>query len=158
MATPGKWAQGASEIEDMLARGELEKVEPSEDHADLLLSQAQGHLDAADGLLEQHPPSAYSLLYEGARKAMSAVLAKQGLRGTASGGHVAVQNAIEAQLGAMRHVVRKFRQLRTRRHDSEYPSINQPEVTVDEAREGLADARDILDLMGKVVPEVGPFR
>ena len=90
---------------------------------------------------------------------MAAVLARQGLRATSRGGHIAVQDAIEAQMGPnVRHVVRSFRTLRRRRNESEYPSVGDLPVTADEARESLADAGSIVDTMSKFLPRVGPFR
>lgn len=158
MPDPGRWPTGATEVEGMIERGELEHVTPSPEHADLLMSQAQGHLDAAEPLIEAHPPSAFTLLYDGARKAMTAVLAKQGLRPTRKGGHVAVQEAAEAQLGPRtRHLIRPFKTLRVRRNHSEYPTLDDPPVTADEAREGHADARGIVEVMRKMLPHVGPF-
>lgn len=159
MPEPGRWTEGQAEVEGMVDRGDLELVAPSAAHADLLMKQADGHLAAAEPLVVEHPPSAFALLYDGARKAMTALLAKQGLRPTRAGGHVAVQDAVEAQLGRnTRHLVRPFRDLRRRRHESEYPSLEDPPVTVDEAREGLEDARGIVDVVRRMLPHVGPFR
>lgn len=159
MPDRGRWPEGAAEIEDMLDRGELEFVDPSTAHAELLMKQVDGHLAAAEPLVLEHPPSAFALLYDGARKAMTALLARQGLRPTRAGGHLAVQEAVEAQLGRnTRHLVRPFRDLRRRRHESEYPSLEDPPVTTDEAQDGLEDAREIVDVMRRMLPHVGPFR
>ena len=148
-----------SEIERLIDRRDLEVVAPSEAHAALLMEQAAGHLEAAGSLLHQHPPSAYALLYDAARKAMAAVLARQGLRATSQGGHLVVQEAIEAQMGPnVRHVVRSFRQLRKRRHESEYPRIEDLPISANEAVEALADAGDIVDRMRTFLPLLGPFR
>ena len=90
---------------------------------------------------------------------MTAVLAKQGLRPTRSGGHLAVQEAVEAQLGPnVKVVVRPFRELRRRRHESECPNLGDIPVTEVEASEGLEDARAIADAMGRLLPRVGPWR
>ncbi|OUZ11930.1 hypothetical protein BHE97_03385 [Aeromicrobium sp. PE09-221] len=64
---------------------------------------------------------AYDSLYAAARKALAAVLAKQGLRATSQGGHLAAQHAIEAQLGRLRHVVGAFNRMRITRHEADYP-------------------------------------
>lgn len=142
----------------MIERGELQLVEPSSDHADLLISQADGHLQAAAPLAQVHPSSAYNLLYDAARLSLTAALAKQGLRPTRAGGHLAVQEAVEAQLGPnVRHVIRAFRSLRRRRNDNEYPSLDTLPVTGEEAEESLQDARDIADVMRKLVPKLGPW-
>lgn len=87
------------------------------------------------------------------------MLAKQGLRATSKNGHRATQEAIEAQLGPNAgKVVRPFRSLRVRRHDAEYPGLDTPEVTVEEAEEALDDSRNIVEAMKKFLPHVGPWR
>lgn len=136
---------------------ELERVAPSTDHAQLLLAQAADHLHAAQSLAEDHPVSAYTVLYDAARKAMTAALATQGLRPTNRNGHRAVQDALEAQLGRMGGIVRPFRELRLRRHDSEYPALDTAPVTSDEVAEALQDAAAIVDAMTKLVPRLEPF-
>ncbi|MEU4237582.1 hypothetical protein [Actinoplanes sp. NPDC026619] len=69
-------------MDAMLARGELERVAPSRDHADLLLSQARRHLTSAAIIAEADPAGGYQLLYDAARKALAAVLENQGVRAT----------------------------------------------------------------------------
>jgi hypothetical protein len=153
-----RWPVGEFAVEGMIERREIEVVQASVEHANLLMHQADGHLDSADPLTRTHPPSAFALLYDGARKAMTAVLARQGLRATRAGGHVAVQEAIEAQLGPnAKVVVRPFRTLRRRRNESEYPNLGDPTVTQLEAIEGLEDARAIAEAMKKLLPRVGPW-
>jgi hypothetical protein len=157
--TEGRWPVGEAEVQNLLDVGELEEVEPSAEHAGLLIGQAETHLASAPSLLPSDPPGAYALLYDAARKALGAVLAKQGLRATNKNGHRATQEAIEAQLGQnARKVVRPFRDLRRRRHDAEYPSLETPEVTVGEVEEALADAGDIVEAMKKFLPNVGSWR
>lgn len=143
----------------MLERGELEYVQPNLGHATLLMNQAAAHLGSAEPLIESDPPSAFTLLYDGARKALTALLAVQGLRPTRAGGHVAVQQSAEAQLGPnTRHLIRAFGGLRRRRNESEYPSADDPPVTNDEARDGLDDARGIVEVARRLLPHLGPFR
>lgn len=75
-----RWEQGRAEIDRMLAAGELERVQPSREHADRLLGQAWRHLDSAEKTCESDPEGAYGVLYDAARKALWAVLANQGIR------------------------------------------------------------------------------
>ncbi|MPV48810.1 hypothetical protein GCG21_02040 [Pseudactinotalea sp. HY160] len=155
---PGHWPQGEAEITDMIHRRELERVDPSPEHADLLIDQAAGHLSAAAPLIDHHPPSAFTLTYDAARKAMTAVLARQGLRPTTGGGHLAVQESIEAQLGPnVRHIVRPFRTMRRRRNESEYPRIGEAPVTVTECRHAHCDVTAIVEHMTKSLAQVGPW-
>jgi hypothetical protein len=154
----GRRHVGVAEVENLIDQGEIEGVVPSPDHGDLLLRQAETHLASVPALLPADPPGAFALLYDAARKTMGAVLARQGLRATSKSGHRATQEAIEAQLGAnARMVVRPFRALRLRRHDAEYPSLDTPDVSTEEAEEALEDARAIVDAMKKFLPNVGPW-
>lgn len=155
----GRWAVGEAELQNLIGEGEIEEVEPSPAHAELLMRQAETHLASALALLPADPSGAFAVLYDAARKSLGAVLAQQGLRATRKNGHRATQEAIEAQLGPnASRVVRPFRALRIRRHDAEYPGLDTPEVAVEEAEEALEDARSIVEAMKKFLPNVGPWR
>lgn len=157
--TEGRWPVGEPEVQNLIEHGELEVVEPSAEHAALLMQQARTHLVSAPVLLPDDPPGAFAVLYDAARKSLGAVLAKQGLRATSKNGHRATQEAIEAQLGPnASKVVRPFRSLRLRRHDAEYPGLDTPEVTAGEADEALGDARRIVEAMETFLPNVGTWR
>lgn len=154
----GRWPVGEAELENLIDGGEIEMVEPSREHAELLMRQAERHLASVPGLLPDDPPGAFAVLYDAARKSMGAVLAQQGLRATSKSGHRATQEAIEAQLGPnASKIVRPFRSLRIRRHDAEYPGLDTPEVTAEEAEEALEDARGIVNAMKKFLPNVGSW-
>jgi hypothetical protein len=154
----GRWRVGEAEIQNLIDEGGIEEVEPSNDHAELLIRQAETHLASASALVTTDPPGAFALLYDAARKSLGAVLAQQGLRATNKNGHRATQEAIEAQLGPnVRGVVRPFRALRIRRHEVEYPALDTLEVSAQEATEALEDAQDIVRAMMKLVPKVGPW-
>jgi len=53
-----KWQQGRAEIDQMLADGELERVQASREHADRLVNQAQRHLDSAQATCTFDPEGA----------------------------------------------------------------------------------------------------
>jgi hypothetical protein len=159
-AAPGHWPQGDAEIETMIDHGDLERVAPSSEHADLLMSHADEHLEAAKLMMDTHPTSAFPLIYDAARKALTATLAKQGLRPHARseiGAHKATQQAVQAQLGRAAGVVRPFGPMRLRRHDTEYPSLGDAPITVGETRQALDDAMGIVEAMKKLLPRLGPF-
>lgn len=154
----GRWTPGETVILGALEQRRLQTVHPSDDHAELLLQQAEQHLRTAALILDTDPAGAFSMLYDAARKSMVAVLAAQGLRPTSRGGHRVVQDALEAQLGPDgRRVVRRFRELRLRRHDSEYPDLDSQPVTAVQAQQGLDDARMIVAAMQRFRPLVGPW-
>ena len=153
-----RWPVGEPEVQNLIDEGELQQVAPSEEHAEFLLDQADTHLASAAKLVDDDPSGALAMLYDAARKAMTAALARQGLRPTNKNGHRAVQEGIEAQLGPnARKVVRTFRALRLRRHDSEYPGVETPTITTEEVTLALEDSRDIVSAMRKFVPNVGPW-
>jgi hypothetical protein len=45
----GRWPVGESELQNLIEAGELEEVEPSPEHAQLLMRQAETHLAARSG-------------------------------------------------------------------------------------------------------------
>ncbi|GAA2217316.1 hypothetical protein GCM10010413_00880 [Promicromonospora sukumoe] len=154
----GRWPVGEPEVQNLIDEGELQQVAPSEEHAEFLLGQADVHLASAAKVIDDDPSGALAMLYDAARKAMTAPLARQGLRPTNKNGHRAVQEGVEAQLGPnARKVVRTFRSLRLRRHDSEYPGVETPTITTEEVTLALADSHEIVSAMKKFVPNVGPW-
>src|SRR5881628_3622808 len=119
----------------MITRGELEKVPASRDHADLLLSQAHQHLASAQAIARSDATGAYQLAYDAARKALAAILENQGLRATSRGGHLAVLDAVTAQLDPpLGHVLRPFDRMRRRRNDAEYPKQDSQSFTAEDVR------------------------
>jgi YD repeat-containing protein len=50
------------------------------------------------GTGDEDPEGAYTLAYDAARRALTAVLQNQGPRATSRGGHTAVYEAVRAQL------------------------------------------------------------
>ena len=57
-----RWQQGRAVLDGMMARGELERVPASRDHADVLLGQARQHLDSARAIAGGDPVGGYQLL------------------------------------------------------------------------------------------------
>jgi hypothetical protein len=142
----------------MLERGELERVPASRDHAGELLAQARGHLGSAELVAKTDAVGAYQMLYDAARKALCAILENQGLRATSRGGHIAVYEAITAQLDPpLGQVLRPFDRMRRRRNDAEYPSQYSPRILADDALRELPKVEDILALADRVVDEMSPF-
>src|SRR6266487_5858534 len=122
-----RWEQGRAAIERMLADGELQRVPASREQADRLLIQAKTHVTSAVLVCGDDPAGGYALAYDAARKALTAILENQGLRPTTRGGHLAVLEAIRAQLDPpMGQALRPFDRIRRQRHDVEYPSNGCP--------------------------------
>lgn len=115
------WEQGRAVIEQLLREGSLQRVTASREHAERLVAQARRHLLSAQTIADSDPDGAYAALYDAARKALTAVLANQGLRPTTQGGHRAVYDAVRAQLDPpLGGRLRPFDRMRRQRHDVEY--------------------------------------
>ena len=149
-----RWATGQSDLEAMVTAGDLEQVTPSPENAARLLAEAERHLRSAELVAESDPAGGYDLLYAAARKAMAATLAAQGLRATSKGGHIAVQEAVTAQLGRSGAVVRPFGRLRRTRNDADYPRLDTPELSVDDIAEDLPKAKEIVAAMQRLLPHL----
>ena len=153
-----RWQQGRETLDGMIERGELERVPASREHADLLLSQARQDLTSAKAIAGSDPAGAYQLLYDAARKALAAVLENQGLRATSRGGHIAVREAVSAQLDPpLGGVLRPFDRLRRRRNQVEYPSSAAPTVSGEEIERDAPKVEQIVDVAAKVLDEMSPL-
>jgi hypothetical protein len=153
-----RWNQGRDTIDRMLADSELQRVLASREHADRLIRQARTHLISADGICADDPAGGYALVYDAARKALTAVLENQGLRPTTRGGHLAVYEAARAQLDPpMGQVIRSFDRIRRQRHDVEYPPTDAPQIDAGDVREDAAKAAAIVDLSERLLDEMSPF-
>jgi hypothetical protein len=88
------WTVGHTEMNALIAAKEIERVQPNLDGGRELLEAAGRHLDSAAALADSDPDGAYTLIYDAARKSLTALLLTQGLRPTTRGGHLAVERAI----------------------------------------------------------------
>jgi hypothetical protein len=153
-----RWRQGRDVLDDMLGRGDLERVTPSRDHADVLLGQAYRHLASAQAIADSDATGAYQLLYDAARKALAAVLENQGLRATSRGGHIAVREAVSAQLDPpLGPILRPFDRLRRRRNQAEYPSAEQPAIEHGDITVDLPKVQAIVEAADKVLDQMSPY-
>ncbi|MHB1164029.1 MAG: HEPN domain-containing protein [Candidatus Nanopelagicales bacterium] len=139
------WEPGRDTILGMLDRRELESVIASMDLATALLAQAEEAIDTArDAATSGRWYSAYANLWDGARKALSALLQAQGLRPTRTGGHVVVEHAAIAQFsGSMGAILRPVPRMRNTRNDTEYPDPDT-QIEPDVVLADLDKARDII--------------
>jgi HEPN domain-containing protein len=153
-----RWNQGRTEIDKLIADGELQRVPPNREHADQLLAQSRKDLASAELLLDSNPKRAYESLYDAARMALTAVLENEGLRPTSRGGHIAPYSAVIAQLDPpMDAILRPFDRMRRTRNRSEYPSFTTPDVTPDNVRADLPVAESIVEVCGSVLDEMSPY-
>ncbi|MGW0228561.1 HEPN domain-containing protein [Actinopolymorpha singaporensis] len=117
-----------------------------------MLAQADRYLSSAETLTPTDPDGAYVLAYDAARKALTAVLENQGLRPTTRGGHVALIDAVAAQLvPPLGGVLKPVDRMRARRNRVEYPDEGVPPVTPQEIAETLPKVKAVIDAARKVV-------
>jgi len=75
-----QWAQGADKIRELLDRGDLQKVQGADANGQPLLDKADRTLLSSAVLCDEDPDSSYTLAYDAARFACTALPAQQGLR------------------------------------------------------------------------------
>jgi hypothetical protein len=149
-----RWSTGATEVEQLLARGHIERVQSAQADGASWLDRARRSLDAARVIAQGSPDNSVVLAYDAARQACVAILAQQGLRPTTAGGHYAVEEVIRAQFGP---ALRAFGGLRRRRNELEYPLYPTEQATPAEAAETLQTAAELIDAAVKLVPNLGFF-
>jgi hypothetical protein len=142
----------------MIVEGHIEKVTPSREHADRLLAQAHRHLANAMDAAAKDPEGAYGTLYDAGRKALWAILANEGLRPTTRGGHMAVYDAVRAQLDPpMGAQLRPFDRMRRQRHDAEYPAVDTPELEAEVVLADVPKIQSIIDIAERVLDQMSPY-
>lgn len=153
-----RWMQGREQIDAMVAAGQLERVPPSRQHADTLIGQARRHIELARTGADTDPTGAYQLLYDASRKALASILENQGLRATSRGGHLAVLDAVTAQLDPpLGQSLRSFDRMRRRRNSAEYPRVDTPGITSEDVHKDLAKAEEFLALATRVLDQMSPY-
>lgn len=149
-----RWQRGEAEIEQMLADGELQVLTGAAADGGQWLSKARRTLGTATGAAETDPDSAFTLSYDAARFACTALLAQQGLRATTKGGHYATEVAVRAQFGA---TFDRYGALRRQRNDIEYPLVAAGSLTPDDARSAIAVAAEFAKAADQLLPHLGLF-
>ena len=118
------------------------------------MSKARRTLITATAAAGTDPDSAFTLGYDAARFACTALLAQQGLRATTRGGHYAVEVAVRSQFGG---TFDRFGGLRRQRNDIEYPVIVAARLTPADARSAIALATELTDAAEQLRPHLGLF-
>lgn len=152
------WAQGREIVTQLIERGELERVAVNANHCNSLLSKAALHLESAEQLRTLDPDQAFAAAYDSARKALTALLAAQGLRPTSRGGHIVVAETALAQFEPpLGPHIKPFNWMRRTRNAVEYPNENTPDISTEEVDEATQYARKILDIAQTLLPQLSKF-
>ncbi|MDR0782817.1 MAG: HEPN domain-containing protein [Propionibacteriaceae bacterium] len=150
-----RWEQGRAEIDQLLNQGRLERVSPNRDHAIALIEQAHKAILSAELLAGTDDTiTAFLAAYDAARKALTAVLANQGLRPTGGeGGHAVLREAVLAQLEPPpRKDLRAFGWMRQVRNNSAYPDPERKTATPEELKDAITAAKAIITVAEAVIP------
>lgn len=149
-----RWARGEDEVEELLHTQRLQQVRPNPAMSEELLQRATLTSSSARAVVAEDPDSAFVLAYDAARHALTALLAQQGLRPTAKGGHYALERAVRAQFGAD---FERFGALRRRRHELEYPVTPGGDASHAEAVEAIEVVEEIVEAAQLLLPELDSF-
>jgi hypothetical protein len=140
----------------MIVRGTLEPVPADPEGAGALLAKARVHLRSAALLADDDVELAYDALHAANRKALTAVLLAQGLRPTRDGGHVAVYEAVHAQLHPpLGPRLAPYQRIRRARNDGDY--LNELRARGEDVRADLPLCERIVDLAATVLPQLPPY-
>ena len=154
-----RWEQGRTTLDQLLDEERLQKVAPSRQLADVMIARATTHLATAEAIADSDPTAAFQTAYDGARKALVASIADQGLRTTTSpGAHAVLLEACLAQLDPpLGATLRHFDWLRRTRSGAEYPALNAPELTALDVADAIRFARDIVTVAARVLDAMPPY-
>lgn len=149
-----RWQRGEAEVEQLISRGELERVTGTAADGAPLLGRARTTVTTAAGLVQTDAYSAYVLAYDAARFACNALLAQQGMRATTVGGHYAVERTVRAQFG---DGLRPFADLRRRRNELEYPRLPTDTTTAQEAQQAVEAAQRLIAVADELLGQLSFF-
>lgn len=148
-----RWNQGRAKIDELIVQGHVERVPADRDQAATLITKAKRHLNSARLLGDSDIDLAYDALHAANRKALSAVLLAQGLRPTRIGGHIAVYEAVRAQLDPpLGTVLAPYTRIRRTRNASDY--LGEMTVTREDVHADAALCEQIVDVAARVIEEM----
>lgn len=137
-------------VEALISQDFIERVPPDVVRARALLAEARRHLSSTQVIVDDDPDGAYALLFDAARKAVSARMLADGYRAKSDrpGAHRAVVLYAEAVLTehSSEHVAH-FDRIRRTRNRSEYGprEISRGEVVTDLSHAaGIVSAVELL--------------
>lgn len=150
------WEQGRAVVESLIRTGMLEQVPPNLDAAQSLVDVAETHLASALTLADTDTVLAYDALHGANRKALTAILLAQGLRPTRAGGHIALYDAVLAQLDPpLGRDLAPYHRVRRARNAGDYRE--EHDAVADDVRGDHPGCRKIVDIAKRVIGQMPPF-
>lgn len=134
------------------------KVSASRDLANEMIKQAEGTLAAAEAVVDISVESAFNLLYDAGRLAMSAVLVNQGLKTRGEGAHATVIDIVIAQTEPPRQeAFRAMRWMRPVRNDTQYPNPERSRAARDDYDDAHKHVPVIIERAKVLIENMPPF-
>ncbi|CAB5118944.1 MAG: HEPN domain-containing protein [Actinobacteria bacterium] len=128
-----------------LSKKLIEEIRIDIDQVQRLIAQAENHLRSAKSAKKDDKEGAYILLYDAARKGLTAILYLQGVRPTAFGGHSIILDVLIPQCTQSDlEIIRPFNRLRKIRNAVEYPKTNSLEIDEESLSEDFNAATKIV--------------
>lgn len=153
-----RWEQGRTTIETLLERGDLERVSANAQWAHALIDLAEEQLRAARAVLEISALTAFQTTYDAVHKMFDAILVNQGLRGTSRGGHLAIRDALRAQLDPpMSDLIADFDWMRRMRNAGDYPVPDKKLADRADANEALTVGDELASKVRALLAAMPPF-
>jgi len=149
-----RWTRGEQIIERLITTGEMDTLNKATSDGLPVLEQARRRLKVASAALAIDPDGAFTNAYDAARLAATALMTQQGLRPTITGGHRAIEEALVAQFG---EGFSRFKVLRRRRHELDYPDAAYSEASAEEAQDAINTAELFVEKAAQILPELGFF-
>ena len=160
-----RWARGERTVQFLVDRNRLKSFEAVDLAAltEALIGRAVLRVEttATAALAGGDVDGAFVAAYDAYRMAAEALLARQGLRATGGdGSHMAVEDAVSAQLGAEIPAFTKptFERLRRTRHSAQYLDPSAPPLTASDAEWAIGKAKEALTGVKAVLAASPPER
>jgi HEPN domain-containing protein len=152
-----RWEPHDRDVDFLIERRKIERVVASDANARHLVREARRHLSSAAVLAGTDDVSAaFVTAYDAARKALSAILAVQGLRTKGgNGGHAVLLDVVRPQFPDDRAVLARFEWLRNVRNSTQYPDFEKPTATPDDVSVAIPAATRIVELAEAYVAQYG---
>ena len=124
-------------VDDLLRQGRLEPVVADPDAAQMIVDEAKRHLESAERILDTDANGAYQLLYDAARKAVSAHMLRAGYRATnRAGAHDATAGYAREALDEPRtaHLDRMWKNRNRSEYDIGFFDVRELRADLEHAR------------------------
>lgn len=153
-----RWQQGRDVVDDLLTRGRLTRVTPNRALAETLLTQARAHIESGAAVAKSDPAGAFTLVYDAARKSLTAILVNQGLRAGGDGAHAVLLDVVMAQLDPpLGPTFRPFSWMRPLRNQTQYPVPERPTAQMDDVDEAIPAAAGMVDAAAKLIQQMPAY-